>query len=223
MGIFSFSSPKDWPKYLVDYIQLHSKKIPGNTSIEQLDFVVLDIESTGVTKSDQILSIGGIGVNNFTIHLHDLLDVTVKHDNLKMNQSTTIHGLMPQKIEQGDLPEMVLEKVISYLGNRIIVGHNISFDLQLLNNMAGSLYKGLKLFNPSVDISLLYKRLKYFNSPYPVNPDMMTLDAICHYFHIEVTDRHTACGDTFITALAFLKLTAWAKKRGITCYRDLLK
>ncbi|MDH5602319.1 MAG: 3'-5' exonuclease [Cyclobacteriaceae bacterium] len=223
MGIFKSSEPKDWPKYLVDYMHLHARKIPGNTSIEQLNFVVLDIESTGIAKSDHILSIGGVGVNNYTIHIHDLLDVTVKHDNLKMNQSTAIHGLMPHEIEQGDLPETALKKVITFLSDRIIVGHHISFDLQLLNNMAGSLYKGLKIVNSSLDISLLFKRLQYFSSPYPVDPGMMTLEAICSHFGIEVTDRHTACGDSFITALAFLKLTAWAKKRGITCYSDLVK
>jgi DNA polymerase III epsilon subunit-like protein len=41
-----------------------------------------------------------------------------------------------------------------------------------------------------------------------------TLDALCELFGIAPHGRHTATGDTFLTALIFLRLRALARKHG---------
>ena len=223
MGFFHHTDKGNSPAFLIEYEKANKIRVGKNTSFEQLPFVVIDTESSGLDKKDKILSIGGIGIEDRAIQLTDILEVTIQQSDVNIDPSVEIHGIMPAQLQKGLLPAKALEKIITFLGNRIIVGHHINFDLQLLNNMAGSLYKGAKILNPSIDIALLYKRLQFFGNPYPVDPDKLMLDSICAHFNIETTDRHTACGDAFITAQVFLKLLAWANNRGINTYGEIMK
>ena len=223
MGIFNISNKLNWPKYLVEYEKANAHGPTKNTPLDQLHLVVIDIETTGLSKNDLVIAIGGIGITNLTIHMDDILDITVNQHDIDINQSITIHGIMPGEIAKGVPPATALENFFLFIGNKIIVGHHVSFDIRLLNSMAGSLYKGMKILNPTIDISLLFKRLQHFGSPYPIDPGTMTLDSISEHFGVEITDRHTACGDAFITAQVLLKLLSWAKKRGINNAGDLLK
>ena len=49
-----------------------------------------------------------------------------------------------------------------------------------------------------------------------------TLDNLCDELNISKSDRHTATGDAYITAIAFLKILSRLNKKGDLKFRDLL-
>ena len=65
------------------------------------------------------------------------------------------------------------------------------------------------------------------NRLYPANhimrPGDLTLDKLGGDYKITLSDRHTASGDSFITALLFLKMSYQLQKRGCTQLKDLMR
>ena len=75
-----------------------------------------------------------------------------------------------------------------------------NFDIEMINQSLARLDLG-KLKNQSMDTDIMYQKLKYL--PYEQHT---SLDELCTIYKIKKSDRHTASGDAFITALLFLKL-----------------
>ena len=79
-----------------------------------------------------------------------------------------------------------------------------------------------KLKNRFLDTSALYKR-SLIRSPLVKNQDQYSLDELAEKFDIPTQDRHTALGDAYITAIAFLKILGTLKEKGNFSVKHLLK
>lgn len=176
-------------------------------------FVVLDCETTGLDlRRDRIITIGAVAVNEGQIDLSDVFDALLK---IEHNQSSvTVHGITRDEAQSGaNEPEALLE-FLAYLGDGIIVGHHIGFDIDMLD-AACERHFGLALRNRYIDTMDLTLELDALMSKAdaPAQQDY-SLDALCARFGVLPHDRHTAAGDAFITALVFLKLLSVARKAG---------
>lgn len=176
-------------------------------------FVVLDCETTGLDlRRDRVITIGAVAVNQGQIDLSDVFDALLK---IEHNQSSvTVHGITRDEAQGGaNEPEALLE-FLAYLGDGIIVGHHIGFDIDMLD-AACERHFGIVLRNRYIDTMDLTLEL---DALMPNAADSAqqgyTLDALCDRFGVLPHDRHTAAGDAFITALVFLKLLSVARKAG---------
>ena len=221
MPLFRKKNTDGLPGFLQNYYSLNSERTKKNVPLDKLNFVALDLETTGLTAKDKIISVGGIKTTTTTIDLSETIDLIVYQPGANIEKTVDIHGLVPDKLSNGLSEEEALKECLPFIGNSIIVGHNISFDIKMLNVLLGDLYEGCKIVNPVLDIALLYKRLYHFNAPYPPPPEQLSLDSLCQVFNTDMTDRHTACGDAFITAQILLKLLSKAKQRGIDTFGQL--
>lgn len=208
--------------FVRDFLEINEQNVPGVRSINQLDFTVLDTETTGLdTSKDSILSFGAVKISDLKIQISTAVEWYPKSENAS-GKAAQIHGLLG--ISDQIPVEEFLERLLPYLGNSIIVGHHIGFDLEMIS-------KELKAFgisrlpNAVIDTLDLAIRLEYGphadSSRIPMGD--FGLDALCKRFCIEVDDRHTAGGDAFLTAQLALKLLKLANKKGIRTYRDLLR
>ncbi|NCT17022.1 MAG: 3'-5' exonuclease [Flavobacteriaceae bacterium CG_4_8_14_3_um_filter_34_10] len=188
---------KDYPKFWEEYCASFSAK---TNSSERL--VVFDTETTGLDlKNDVILSIGAIAIVNSRIILKDSFECFVEQENYKPNQ-IAIHGILKEGKTEKNTEIEAIVSFISYIKNATLIGHHIAFDIAMIN---GALKRmGLpKLKNKSIDTDAIYQ--KYKN----LSPEQhTTLDALCGNFKIPKSDRHTASGDAYLTALVYLKLKA---------------
>ena len=208
--------------FVQSFLDLNSEPIPQVRSIDQLSFVILDTETSGFeVANDHVLSFGGIKIKDLKIRVPESIEIFPETQKAT-NQTVTIHGILDQT-ERVSL-EVFTDSVLNFIGNSVVVGHHVGFDLEMLMKIFREF--GLEKFpNPVLDTMSLAIRLDHgpladFNQ---INRENYSLDSLCSRFGIEMDDRHTAAGDAFLTAQLLIKLLAIAKKKGITTAAKLLR
>lgn len=213
MSLFSKTDAASLPDFWTKYIEAFNteKRAAGfwkNTlqtkELSKCRFVVFDTETTGLNyKKDRILSIGGTTVINNEISVLDSLELYIKQE-LYNPESAPIHGILKQGTFEKVNETTAIKKCLEFIGTDILVGHHISFDVAIINQSLKRYGLG-KLKNKTLDTEILYKRLVH-----PINKTLQekrySLDELAEALKIPLHDRHTAAGDSLITAIAFIKI-----------------
>jgi DNA polymerase III subunit epsilon len=183
------------------------------TPVEEVRFIVLDSETTGLDpRKDRLITIGAIAVINNDVVLEDAFEALLK---VEYNSSAvTVHGVTREESLAGlDEPE-ALAQFQAYLRDGVIVGHHINHDVETFN--AGyERHGGSRMPNRSLDTMALALRLEAdgaFADQAPFRS--FSLDELCDRFGVIPHDRHTAPGDAFMTALVFQRLLRLAAHVG---------
>lgn len=154
------------------------------------DYVLVDIETTGFSPiNDEIIEIGAIKVeNNKIVKQYDEL---IKIDKILPQKITELTGITDNMLKNGKLPNIVLEEFIEFVGNNIIVGHNVNFDLGFLCNKCKK-YLNYNLNNDYIDTLYLARKLV----PNAINHKLGTLAKM---FNISYEGAHRGLKDVEIT------------------------
>lgn len=207
MGLFSKSKPL--PPFWTNYVKRFKEKVPSN--LTEITFVVLDTETTGFSfDEDRILSIGAVKIKQETIAVQEVLDIYLEQEKFN-KESVPVHGLLKNGQRNCITELKALELFLNYIGNAVIVAHHAGFDMGMLNMALNR--NGLPdLKNKVLDTGVLYK--KTLIKSYLIQPKSnYTLDELAEKFSISKKDRHTALGDAYITAVAFLKIISRLKEK----------
>lgn len=183
------------------------------TPLDAVRFVVLDTEATGPDAArDHIISIGAVAVVAGEILLGDAFEALLK---VSHNQaSVTVHGITRDEARAGMDEADALRAFLDYLGDGVIVGHHIGFDVQMMSR-ATTQHFGTAIGNRALDTMDLTLHLQddgAFAGREAIRE--FSLDSLCTLFGVAPHDRHTAGGDAFITAQILLRLLRLAKKHG---------
>lgn len=209
--------PPSWNNYLRQFERTYSKDQP----LETIRFVIMDTETTGLrVKKDRLLSIGAVAVQNWRIEVADRFESYIEKQAVSYGDSIPIHGILPVDRAGCVSAENGVFDFLDYASDSIIVGHHIGFDIAIINQVL-SRSVGKKLQNKVVDTARMAQRLHPANSY--AQPGTFSLDSLCEQYNIPASDRHTASGDAFITAILFLKLLNRLQQRGVRTLRDLLR
>ena len=175
-----------------------------NRPIESERFVVLDTETTGFDyENDRILCIGAITLENGVINLQNVFEHYMDQEHFDKT-SVQIHGIIRSDVLDHKTEIQVLKLFLDYVGDSIIIAHHALFDITMINNALKR--NGMDtLKNKTLDTASLYKRT-LIKSNLIQHKDHYTLDDLADKFDISKKDRHTAVGDAYITAIAFLKI-----------------
>ena len=213
---FRKKDKKPLPSYFLAYQEsfLNAKKLP----IKETRFVVYDTETTGFSRKDRVLSIGAVSLIDNIINVNDAFEVYVKQK-LFRAETVPIHGIL----KGGEIKKITelaaLKLFLKYIGNAVLVGHHVNFDIEMMNEILRR-NKLPILLNKTIDTDFLYKKSKH--TIYQNRKKHYTLDNLCDELNISKSDRHTATGDAYITAIAFLKILSRLNKKGDLKFRDLL-
>jgi DNA polymerase-3 subunit epsilon len=182
-----------------------------NLTIEETRFVVLDTETTGFDyDNDRILCIGALVLQNGTISIQNSFEVYPEQDHYD-KATAQIHGILKAFIIQRPTELEALEQFLAFLGDSIIIAHHTVFDVTMINKALER--NGLpQLTNKRLDTAILYKKT-LIKSHLFERKDHYTLDDLADKFDISKKDRHTALGDAYITAIAFLKIVKKLKEK----------
>ena len=192
-----------------------------NITIEETRFVVLDTETTGFDyTNDRILCIGALVLQNNIISVQDSFEVYVEQDHYDKS-TAQIHGILKDFVLKRPSELEALQQFLAYLGNSIIIAHHANFDITMINRALER--NGLpELKNKALDTGILYKKT-LIKSHLFERKDHYTLDDLADKFDISKKDRHTALGDAYITAIAFLKIIKKLREKKEVSLNQLFK
>ena len=182
---------KEYPDFWKDYLAKFETK-PNR-------FVVMSTETSGLNPDkDVILSLGAFSVVDDSIVIKDnfesvLLQYKFLHDNGLSNEF-----IIESKMIKMPEPD-AMEAFINFLGNAILVGHHINFDIEMLNAALERLDCG-RIKNEALDVDVMYRKLM------DVNDKQFSLDDLCEIYKIPKSDRNSSAEDAYRIALLFLKL-----------------
>lgn len=169
--------------------------------VEQTRFVVLDTETTGfkVYGGDEIVSIALLEMRG--------LEPTGREFTTLVNPrrpippvSTAIHNICDADVVHAPAIEEVLHDVTQFIGESVLVGHHVPFDLRFLNKALHRKFR-CRLRNPWLDTMLMYVALTGRLGHY-------TLEDVARFCGVEIRHRHTARGDALMTAAMFKTLAS---------------
>lgn len=163
-------------------------------------YVVVDIETTGFSPEyDSIIEISGIKVENNEIV--DRFNSLVKPPIEKIDLDTFIEeltGITNKELSTANEIQDVLMKFNEFIGNNILIGHNVSFDINFLYDNFLE-YLDLYLDNDFIDTYRIFRKL------YPNNNSHKLVD-LCNVYRISNYKSHRAFSDSEATYLAYNNL-----------------
>jgi DNA polymerase III subunit epsilon len=184
------------------------------TSLAEVPFCVLDLETTGVapdtcaiTEIGAVRFEGGIETGRFQTLVNPRAPIppTV----------TVITGITQAMVIDAPLIEEVLPSFLEFLGSSVIVGHNVRFDIAFLNAAALRLGYG-RLANRSADTLRLARSLA------AGEVHNFRLNSLAAHFGSPTVPNHRAFEDALATAHVFWALLERAGSIGVTHLDDLL-
>ncbi|MFC0778063.1 PolC-type DNA polymerase III [Flavobacterium sp. HJSW_4] len=192
-----------------------------NITIEETRFVVLDTETTGFDyENDRMLCIGALVLQNGIISVQDSFEVYLEQDHYDKS-TAQIHGILRDLLIKRPTEMEALQQFLDFLGDSIIIAHHTIFDVTMINKALER--NGLPhLTNKSLDTAFLYKKT-LIQSHLFERKDHYTLDDLADKFDISKKDRHTALGDAYITAIAFLKIVKKLREKKAVSLNQLFK
>ena len=183
--------------------------------LHDVPFCVLDLETTGaapstceITEIGAIKYVGGEKVGTFQ---------TLVNPGVRIPPMITVlTGITHLMVVAAPRIGEALSSFLEFLGDAVIVGHNVRFDMSFLNASAGRLGYGT-LPNRTVDTLGLARRL--------VRDEVrsLKLSALAAHFRSPVTPNHRAMDDAAATAHVFWSLLERAGAIGVTHLEDLLR
>lgn len=161
----------------------------NNTKTDKINFIAIDVETA--THNGGVCQIGMVTVQDGKIVDLECLYV-MPPDNKYDLKNVRIHGITPEKTMLAPTLQERWPYLIGKLEGKIIVGHNIAFDLNAIN-----------------------RDLEYYNLP-EFDPECIctysllnaSLTDCCKYYNIDIRTHHDAACDAEACAkilLAYLK------------------
>ena len=161
------------------------------------DYVLVDIETTGLSPFvDDIIEIGAIKVKN-----NEMVEQYNELININKSLSpfiTNLTGITDEMIKGGKMTKTVFAEFVNFVGDNVIIGHNVNFDLSFLCDKCKK-YLDYNLNNDYIDTLYLARRLV----PNSINYKLGTL---AKYFNISYEGAHRGLKDVEITYEVYNRL-----------------
>lgn len=181
----------------------------SNTSREllsKLSFCVFDLETTGGNqKNDKIIEIGMVKIDN--LEITETANYLVDPERKIPDFIQKLTSIKQADVEGCPKIEELMDTILEFIGDRILVAHNASFDVPFLNSVLRRMGRK-QLENKSICTNLMTKYL----IPTMMNSNLNYMSKI---FKIKHTKAHRALDDADATAKLFLNYLKIFEDKGV--------
>ncbi len=186
-----------FPKSYVSTVQesLFDSNSDYNDFILQNDFVVFDVETTGLEPDTcEIIEIGAIKVEKGK--LTDTFQTLVKPKKEIPSLITDITGIDNAMVADAPNIKKVVADFVLFSKNCVLSGYNVGFDMRFLQNAGKEIDYH---FENQVEDAMVYARNKLFLGNY-------TLKNVAKHLNVSLKEAHRALNDAIATAKVLLAL-----------------
>lgn len=171
------------------------------------DFTVIDLETTGYSPiSDEIIEIGAIKVRGGKIV--DTFQSLCKPEDELDDYIIKLTGITNEMLEDAPRIDEIIADFISFIGNDIIVGHNVNFDINFVYDVSLKILNK-PLSNDFIDTMRISRRLLHDL------PHHRLCDIVEHYGIVQ-GEAHRAVADCINTFKCFEKMSSEIEDRYAT-------
>lgn len=182
---------KEYPEFWKSYIAKFESKTNR--------YVVLSTETTGLNpKKDVVLSFGAIGVVDDVVRVGDNFEVLILQYKYLHDNGLSNEFLIESKLSKLAEPQAI-QALVDYIGNAILVGHRIHFDIEMINDVLEKMECG-KLKNEALDIEIMHQKLMDSNNK------SFSLEDLVRQYKLPLNERNSVSDDAYSIALLFVKL-----------------
>lgn len=161
------------------------------------EYVMIDTETTGLSpECDSLLEIGALKVKDGAVI--DSFHSFVKYNGSIPEFITSLTGITDDMLAGAPTASEAIKSFYDFLGDSIIVGYNVGFDINFLREALREYYSS-ELTNDYIDC-LRFSRRLFPDEPHHRLKDMTRL------LGIEVEKEHRASHDCYTTKVVFEKL-----------------
>jgi DNA polymerase-3 subunit epsilon len=190
--------------------QLPSAPTLDDCSLREQRWVVLDLETTGLNLSkDLVLSIGAVVIEDGAIDFSQQLERTLQRHAHKLGPSVLLHGLGPSAIAAGSDPVDALLDFMEFVGDSPLLAFHAPFDHHMLG----------RALKDSLGYRLQHKFLDVADMAPLLCPQAHIreagLDDWINWFQLQIFERHNASADAMATAELALILFSRARAQQI--------
>lgn len=170
------------------------------------DYVVVDLETTGLRPDlDEIIEIGAVRVQgqkitesfNTFVHPVNGIDPFI----------TQLTGITPDMVEDSPRISNALSQLIRFVGDSIVVGHNVNFDINFLYDKCVECF-GYGFSNDFIDTMRISRKL------FPEYRHHRLCD-LEERFDLHNEQAHRALSDVVTTNDCFQYMRNWVMTKGI--------
>ena len=176
-------------------------------ALNEIDFVVLDVEAIGAKGIPaRIIELGAYHVRAGTIidEFQTLVDPGVSLPRF----IATLTGISDEMLQGAPKFPEIVDAWLTFAGDAVLVAHNSTFDLALLNREIARVFPGCRMRNAELCTVKLARRIIR-------TLDSHNLDALAEHFGIEILARHRAASDARATAELLLRLLNELESQGV--------
>lgn len=174
-----------------------NEKIAG--FVNSLDFIALDIETTGLdNEKDEIIEIAALRFSKGQVA--DKFQSFVKPSRQVPKFIQHLTRISADDLREAPSLDTVLKQLGDFVQEKTIVGHNIGFDLGFINRQLIN-----KNLSPLQNTTWDTLELSRIYLPYTLDH---SLNSVCNFMDIELTDAHRADADATATGELMLALAA---------------
>ncbi len=191
------------------------KQADWNRPLKASRYVIFDTETTGFYPyhGDEIISIGAVVVEDGIICEDQFFHELVNPYRSIPPSVAELTGIQDHMVADKRDVCSVLNDFLGFVGDGILVAHNADFDMAFLN-IKLNWYAKTEIQNPVVDTYRLSRVLC---------PDMHShdLDTLIKKHAVTAKGRHTALGDSLMTAEIFLNFLCELEEKQIDTLKQL--
>jgi len=189
-------------------------KVVESINIFDTEFAVLDFETTGTSgKHNRAIEIGIVSVKNGEIF--ETFQSFINPGTLVPYYITSLTGITNDDVHDAPFFEDLTSQIIDFIGDSILVAHNMPFDYSFLQNE----FMRADVLPPKNETLCT---LKLARKLYP-ELKSKSLGNLVQHFGIRHKNVHRALGDAMVTAKLLIKMITQLKEdQNITKLNELL-